>query len=56
MPGLKGWAQINGRDELSIPQKVDFDVEYLNHQSLWMDIKIIGLTSIKILVKNRVSH
>ena len=56
MPGLTGWAQINGRDELSIPQKVDFDVEYLNQQSLWMDIKILGLTSIKILVKSGVSH
>ena len=44
MPGLTGWAQINGRDELPIPQKVDLDVEYLHHQSLWLDIKIIWLT------------
>jgi len=44
VPGLTGWAQINGRDELHIPQKVDLDVEYLRHQSLWLDIKIIWLT------------
>ena len=41
VPGLTGWAQINGRDELPIPQKVALDVEYLHHQSLWLDIKII---------------
>jgi O-antigen biosynthesis protein WbqP len=56
LPGLTGWAQIHGRDELSIPQKVALDVEYLHHQSLRMDIKIIWLTSIKVLKKNGVSH
>ena len=56
MPGLTGWAQINGRDELPIPQKVDLDVEYLHHQSLWLDIKIIWLTFIKVIKKDGVSH
>jgi len=56
VPGLTGWAQINGRDELPIPQKVDLDVEYLHHQSLWLDIKIIWLTFIKVLKKDGVSH
>jgi len=56
MPGLTGWAQINGRDELPIPQKVDLDVEYLHHQSLWLDIKIIWLTFIKVIRKDGVSH
>ena len=56
IPGLTGWAQINGRDELSIPQKVDLDVEYLHHQSLWLDIKIIWLTFIKVIKKDGVSH
>ncbi len=55
-PGLTGWAQINGRDELPISQKIDLDVEYLHHQSLWMDIKIIWLTFIKVLKKDGVSH
>ena len=56
VPGLTGWAQINGRDELPIPQKVDLDVEYLHHRSLWFDIKIIWLTFIKVIKKDGVSH
>ena len=56
VPGLTGWAQINGRDELPIPQKVALDVEYLHHQSLWLDIKIIWLTFIKVIRKDGVSH
>jgi len=56
LPGLTGWAQINGRDELPIPQKVDLDVEYLHHQSLRLDIKILWLTFIKVLKKDGVSH
>lgn len=56
IPGLTGWAQVNGRDELPIPQKVALDVEYLQHQSLWLDIKIIWLTFIKVLKKDGVSH
>ena len=56
IPGLTGWAQINGRDELAIPQKIDLDVEYLNHQSLWMDIKILWLTVVKVISSVDVSH
>ncbi len=55
-PGLTGWAQINGRDELLISEKVDLDVEYLHSQSLRLDIKIIWITFIKVLKKNGVSH
>lgn len=56
VPGLTGWAQVNGRDELPIPHKVALDVEYLHHQSLRMDMKIILLTFIKVFKKNGVSH
>jgi len=56
MPGLTGWAQINGRDELPIPQKVDLDVEYLNRQSFGFDLYIIWLTLIKVIRKDGVSH
>ncbi len=48
-PGVTGWAQINGRDELSIPEKVGFDVEYLQRQSLWFDLKILALTAIRVV-------
>lgn len=47
VPGLTGWAQVNGRDELPIPAKVDFDEYYLRHRSLELDIKIIALTAMK---------
>ena len=56
MPGLTGWAQINGRDELPIHQKVALDAEYLCRQSLWVDIKIIWLTFMKVLKIDGVSH
>ncbi|WP_293752155.1 sugar transferase [uncultured Paraglaciecola sp.] len=56
VPGLTGWAQINGRDELPIPQKVELDVEYLQRQSLWFDIKIIWLTFLKVVKKDGISH
>jgi len=55
-PGLTGWAQINGRDELPIPVKVDYDEYYLLNRSLWLDIKIIFLTFIKVLKKEGVQH
>ncbi len=55
-PGLTGWAQVNGRDELSIPDKVVLDIEYLNRQGFWFDIKIIWLTILKVLQRNGVSH
>lgn len=55
-PGLTGWAQINGRDELPIPEKVALDVEYLARQSFWFDIKILVLTFQKVLKKDGVTH
>jgi O-antigen biosynthesis protein WbqP len=56
MPGLTGWAQINGRDELSIPEKVKLDVEYLRRQSLGFDFWIMALTLIKMFKLNDISH
>lgn len=56
VPGLTGWAQINGRDELPIPQKVAFDREYLQRQSLIFDIKIIILTFLKVIRRDNVAH
>lgn len=56
VPGLTGWAQVNGRDELSIPIKVQFEVEYLQKQSFWFDMKILGLTFVKVLRGAGVSH
>jgi O-antigen biosynthesis protein WbqP len=55
-PGLTGWAQINGRDELPIPVKVEFDVYYLKHMSFGFDMKIIALTIKKVIIKEGVSH
>ena len=55
-PGLTGWAQVNGRDELPIPAKVALDVEYLHGQSLILDIKIIFLTAWKVIHRDNVSH
>lgn len=55
-PGLTGWAQVNGRDELPIPQKVAFDLEYLQRQSFWFDIRILWLTVIKVLRRDGVTH
>jgi O-antigen biosynthesis protein WbqP len=55
-PGLTGWAQINGRDELPIPQKVAFDIEYLHQKSFIFDIKIIFLTALKVLRRDNVTH
>jgi O-antigen biosynthesis protein WbqP len=56
VPGLTGWAQINGRDELPIPEKVALDVEYLNKQSFWFDIRILWLTALKVLLGHGVVH
>ena len=56
VPGLTGWAQINGRDELPINIKVKFDIEYLARHSVWFDLKIIWLTLKKVLLKDGVSH
>jgi O-antigen biosynthesis protein WbqP len=56
LPGLTGWAQINGRDELPIPEKVKLDVEYLNHRSFTLDLKIILITFFKVLRKDGIVH
>mgnify|MGYP001021931066 CR=1 FL=1 len=56
VPGLTGWAQINGRDELPIPEKVKLDVEYLRRQSFWFDIRILWLTFVKVIRRDGVSH
>lgn len=55
-PGVTGWAQVNGRDHLSVEEKVKFDVDYLRGASLGMDIKIFWLTLIKVLRQDGVSH
>lgn len=55
-PGLTGWAQINGRDELPIPDKVQLDTEYLHKRSVLLDIKIIWLTALKVIQRDGVSH
>lgn len=56
VPGLTGWAQINGRDELPVPEKVKLDREYLLRQSFWFDIEILWLTLIKVMRRDGVSH
>lgn len=56
VPGLTGWAQVNGRDELPIPQKVQLDVEYLQRRSLGFDLKILWMTALKVLARDGVSH
>lgn len=56
VPGLTGWAQVNGRDELPIPAKVKLDAEYLQRQSLWFDIRILWLTFVKVLRRDGVAH
>ena len=56
LPGLTGWAQVNGRDELPVPAKVRLDVEYLQRQSLWFDVRILWLTFVKVLKWDGVSH
>lgn len=55
-PGITGWAQINGRDEIPIPQKVMLDAYYLEHQSCWLDFKIVLLTAIKVLRRDNITH
>jgi O-antigen biosynthesis protein WbqP len=56
LPGLTGWAQINGRDEIPIPQKVELDAQYLRKQSFAFDMKILWLTALKVLRRDDVSH
>jgi O-antigen biosynthesis protein WbqP len=55
-PGLTGWAQVNGRDELTVPLKVKYDLEYLYHHSFWFDMRILGLTFFKVVRRSGISH
>jgi O-antigen biosynthesis protein WbqP len=54
--GIIEWAQVNGRDELSIADKVALDVEYLNRQSFWFDMKILWMTFLKVINRDGISH
>jgi len=56
LPGVTGWAQVNGRDKLSISEKVDLDLQYLNHQSFWLDLKILWKTLLKVMFQDNISH
>lgn len=56
LPGLTGWAQINGRDELSIPDKVELDFQYLLKRSFWFDMRILFLTVLKVINRDGVAH
>jgi O-antigen biosynthesis protein WbqP len=56
IPGLTGWAQVNGRDDLSIAKKVSFDKEYLEKKSFIFDLKILYLTFIKIIQREGIQH
>ena len=56
LPGLTGWAQVNGRDDLSIPEKVLLDVEYMHKKSFWFDLKILWMTFLKVKNSQDISH
>ena len=56
LPGLTGWAHVNGRDELPTAQKVELDRQYRQQQSLWLDLRIVWLTFVKVLRSEGVSH
>lgn len=56
IPGLTGWAQINGRDNLPLSEKVKLDFEYLSRKSLWFDLKILWLTALKVIDQDNISH
>ena len=56
IPGVTGWAQVNGRDELSIPEKVKLDEYYLQNKSFWLNIKILFMTGVQVLFPKGVSH
>ena len=56
VPGITGWAQVNGRDELPIPVKVEYDEFYLKNRSFWFDMKILWLTFIKVVKREGVTH
>lgn len=56
VPGVTGWAQINGRDELPIPVKVQYDEYYLHHRSFGFDLRILALTIIRVVRRSGVTH
>jgi O-antigen biosynthesis protein WbqP len=56
VPGLTGWAQVNGRDDLPIPVKVQFDFEYLQRRSFTFDLRILGLTVVKVFRREGIEH
>jgi len=56
LPGITGWAQVNGRDKLSTPDKVSLDVEYMCRQSFWFDIKILLITLMKVIKSTDITH
>ena len=56
LPGITGWAQVNGRDDLSIPEKIDLEVEYMYKKSFCFDLKILWLTFLKVINRKGVSH
>lgn len=55
-PGVTGWAQVNGRDDLPIPAKVSYDQYYYKHRSFWFDIRILFLTALKVIKREGVRH
>lgn len=56
LPGITGWAQVHGRNALTWPEKFELDVWYVDHQSLFLDLKILGLTIIKVLKREGISQ
>jgi O-antigen biosynthesis protein WbqP len=56
IPGITGWAQVNGRDDLPIPEKVHLDFEYLRGQSIWFDLKVLFMTVVKVARRDGISH
>ena len=56
LPGITGWAQVNGRNALTWEQKFDYDVWYVDRQSLWLDVKILALTIVKIFKREGISQ
>jgi len=56
IPGITGWAQISGRDNIPIPLKVEFDEYYMKHRSFWLDLKILCLTLLKAAKAEGVRH
>ncbi len=56
LPGLTGWAQVNGRDELAIPDKVKLDIEYLQKQTMMFDLKVLWMTFMRVISRHGVSH